>query len=389
MRLLGKLWVSMKEFMENRDIQKAKQREIRKYNDPRRVAIHSKVELTEEQKNAIDKLYGENYGQTIPHTWHKHFTAFTGKFDVNYFPELLYIPAFERLMNLQTAYCKVVSDKNLIPMLAASAGVKMPKTLFSCTAGMYRDGEGKHISRDQALTLFNNLGECFAKPSVDSGSGKNAMLLNMQGGMDLRSNRTAEQILSVYDNDFVVQQRIKCHKSIADIYDGALNSFRVVTYRWKDEIRHMPVTLRIAQNGSYLDAAHAGGVFIAVNEDGTLQEKAYTEFKKEFTAHPDSGVVFKGYKIEHFDSILKSAVKMHEAIPQVGCINWDYALDESGEPVMIEANTLGGGFWITEMAHGCGPFGEHTAEVLRWMRAIENAPRDQQHHYYYGHMGDL
>jgi len=385
MRLLGKAWVYTKEMMENRELQKAKQREIRKFEDPARTEIYTKIELTAEQKDAIDKLFAENYGQKIPHTWHRHFTAFTGRFDVNYFPELLYIPGFERIMNLKTEYCKVLSDKNMLPLIAASAGVQMPKPLFSCTSGLYRDGQYNRISREQALRALENPGECFAKPSVDSGSGKNVLFLDMRNGVDQRSGRTAEQILSSIGRDFVVQERVKCHKSIASIYDGSLNSFRVITYRWRDEIRRMPVILRIGHGGAYLDNAHAGGMYIAVNDDGTLHEKAFTEFKQEYSVHPDSGLVFLNHQIENFPRILDRAVKMHEAVPQVGCVNWDFTLDQDGNPMLIEANTLGGSIWLIQSAHGRSVFGPHTAEVLRWLRAAENAPKDQLHRFCYGY----
>lgn len=69
-----------------------KRQERQKYRDPRRRAIYETVMLTPEQKAAIDRLYLENYGEKIPYTWHRHYTAYTGQFDVNYFPELLYIP---------------------------------------------------------------------------------------------------------------------------------------------------------------------------------------------------------------------------------------------------------------------------------------------------------
>ena len=96
--------------------------EIRKFQDPRRKAIYETVQLTREQQEQIDELYITNYGEKIPYTWHRHFTAFTGKFDPGYLPELLFIPEFEHFMNLDSACYKVLADKNLLPVISKWGG---------------------------------------------------------------------------------------------------------------------------------------------------------------------------------------------------------------------------------------------------------------------------
>ena len=115
--------------------------EILKFRDPRRVEIYSKINLSKEQKNAIDELFINNYGKKLPHIWHRHYTAFTGKFDVNYFPELLYIPKFEYFMNSVKGYGKTFEDKNVLPLLAKAVGIKTPKMFLNCSSGTLRDSE--------------------------------------------------------------------------------------------------------------------------------------------------------------------------------------------------------------------------------------------------------
>lgn len=375
---------------EDYNINKAKKRTLRKFQDPRRVAIYSSVELTEEQKAAIDKLYLENYGEKVPHIWHRHFMAFTGKFDAKYIPETLYIPEFERFMNVDLMYRMPLTDKNMIPLIAASVenGVKMPRVLLTCTRGMYRNGNFRAVSKEKAIELLSDLGRAFAKPSVNSSSGRNCNIIEMEKGIDLRSGKTAEEVLHSLGKDFVIQDLIKCHKSITDIYSGSVNTFRVITYRWRDKIEHMPLIMRIGQGGSFVDNAHAGGMFIAVDDDGSMHDKAVTEFAKSYFNHPDTNLLFKGHKIENVQGVIECAKKMHEAVPHLGSVNWDFTVDEAGEPVLVEANTLGGSIWLVEMTHGCGVFGDKTEEVLRWLRAIKSVPKSQRHKYCFGYMGD-
>ena len=51
--------------------------EIRKFRDPRRVAITDSVVLAPGQMREIDDFFVTNYGEKIPYTWHRHYTAFT------------------------------------------------------------------------------------------------------------------------------------------------------------------------------------------------------------------------------------------------------------------------------------------------------------------------
>ena len=65
--------------------------------------------------------------------------------------------------------------------------------------------------------------------------------------------------------------------------------------------------------------------------------------------------------------LIKTAKKLHLNAPQLGIISWDLTVDQNGEFVLIEANTRGQGIWISQMAHGCGPFGKNTEDILRYV----------------------
>ena len=348
-----------------------KRQERQKYREPERRRIYGSVTLTPEQEAAVDRLYLENYGEKIPYTWHRQYTAYTGHFDVNYFPELLYIPEFERFENLWEDYVSVLADKNLIPMLAAQAGVRTARTVLSCTKGMYRDGAYRHISPAAALQLAGNAGEVFCKPSVDSSSGRGCFVARLENGADALSGADCGALLEKLGMDFVMQERLVCHESIRAIYAGSVNTFRLISYRWKDDILFLPSIMRIGRGGNHVDNAHAGGVFIAVDDDGTLHRQAFSEFRETFERHPDTGLVYEGHRIPPFPAVKEAARRMHEIVPQLGVVNWDFTIDRTGEPVLIEANIAGGSVWLCEIAHGRGAFGENTAEVLRWLRLMK------------------
>lgn len=354
-----------------------------KFEAPERKAIYESVILTDEQIGEIDALYEKNYGTKIPYIWHKHFTAFTGNFDSRYFPETLYIPEFEYYMNLDNAYVKVLEDKNFIPMVAKGVGIKTPETVLSCTKGFFCDKDGA-CDKKTALLKMADAGEVFIKPTVDTSSGEKCFLADIRSGKDIISSRTLENIFDELGNDFVIQKKIICSNDIRNLYPKSVNTFRVITYRWRNEIIAMPVMMRIGQGDAVVDNAHAGGMFIAINNDGTLHKTAFSEFKKEYEVHPDSNVRFEGYQINGFKSVIDSAKLMHTNLPQVGSINWDFTIDDTDTPILVEANVCGGGIWAIEMAHGCGPFGDKTEEVLQWLKLMNSLPSEKYCEHMFG-----
>ena len=350
---------------------RAKQNEIRKFKNSKRKEIYSKIKFSKKRENKINNYFKTNYGRKIPLTWHRHYTAYTGKFDLKYFPELLYIPEFEHYMNYNTGLASVLEDKNLLEIFADYANVKMPKKILSCQEGLFRDANESILTLKEAEKYVSNIGECFIKPSIGTCSGIGCQVLNLIEGNDLKTNRSIKEILDDIGLNFVLQERIICSESIRKIYDKSVNTFRIMTYRWKDEIIVCPVVMRIGQKESFLDNAHAGGMFIAVDNDGKLHEKAFTEFKEEFIQHPDTKLKFKDYRINSLDKVIDKVKRMHYLIPTIGVINWDMTINENEDPVLIEANINGGGIWIFQMAHGCGVFGENTTEILQWLKYVK------------------
>lgn len=360
--------------------------EIKKYEDKRRRAIYEKIELTAEQKRAIDELYLKNYGEKIPYTWHRHYTAFTGCFDVKYFPELLYIPEFERFCNIYPEFVKAFCDKNLLPYVVKGTKIKMPQTLLSSTRGYIKDIDDHPVTHDEALGWLSNAGEIFAKPSTNTGSGVGCALFHMKNGTDEISGRKADEILKSLGKDFVIQERIKCSEDVRKLHNNSCNTFRVITYRWKNSIRSLPVIMRIGRNNNHVDNAHAGGVFIGVSSEGLLKRSAFTEFNEQFTSHPDSEIVFENYKINGFKQVVNAAIDMHNMLPQLGVVHWDFTIDETNSPMLIEANPRGGSIWFIQMAHGAGMFGDNTEEVLQWMREMKKRKSSQREEIAFGNL---
>ena len=355
-------------------------REFHHIKDPRFLEIANSYILTKENKEAIDEFYTTNYGERIPYIWHQYFSAHSGVFDPHYFPNLLLHPYFEHYINMNRHYAFVFEDKNVLPYIASCAGIKMPQTILSKTCGIMRDGDSRIVNDKKALEILTAKGEVFCKLSTGSYGGRNCFVIDFED-----TKEPPMKILNGLGSNFVIQEKIQCHESIAKIYSKSVNTFRVITYRWKDEFRQLPVFMRVGQGGAVVDNGAVGGMFLGVHADGTLTEKAVMPYKTCILSHPDSGLVFKGHKIDNFYKVCSSAIRMHQMMPQVGMVYWDFTIDRVGEPVLIECNIFNGTIYAIQMTHGVPAFGEHTAEVLQWIKKMKKTSYSKRNDYAFGY----
>ena len=152
---------------------------------------------------------------------------------------------------------------------------------------------------------------------------------------------------------------------------------------WK---RHaLPLVLRIGRGNAYVDNVSSGGIFIAVDDDGTLHSNAFDKYAHPFTEHPNTHIIFEGRKIPFMGKVIAAAKRMHAQIPQVGMINWDFTIDQDGDAVLVEGNMYyGGGSRLMQMSHGRGIFGDNTTEILHWLRDTKKVKRAERVKCMYG-----
>ena len=165
--------------------------------------------------------------------------------------------------------------------------------------------------------------------------------------------------------NFVVQEKIMPHESFSRIYTKSINTLRVITYFANNEIKVAPITMRIGQGGAKVDNAHAGGMFIAVNDEGKLAKEAFTECQKRYTKHPDTGIIFEDYQLPYIEKVKKVAIELHKRLPMLEIISWDFTIDKDENIVLIEANMHSQSTWFPQMASGKALFGEDTAMILQ------------------------
>lgn len=326
--------------------------------------LSDKKELTKEQKNEIQEFYKSIIGRKITLYSHQYFYSRTGVYSKEYVPKSLYeselVPRANKL-----AYRDAYADKNMIDVLLPN--VKHPHTILKRING-YFYFENKPVSKQEAINLCQNIDFAIIKPVLGH-SGKGIQGLEVKNGVTNISGWTIEQLFDKYGNNFQIQKRLKQHEKMNLLNDTSVNTIRIVTYRSDMEILVIYSVVRIGKKGSVVDNQCAGGISTVIGEDGKLGGTAFGGFTADGVGKTDSGVLLDGFEIPSYHQAIETVKRLHYQLPFFNLIGWDVAIDEEGDPVIIEWNACPG---LSQSAFGPG-FGKYTERILRelWNKEIQ------------------
>ena len=303
----------------------------------RGISVDYESVLTEEQIQEV-KDFWKPYEFAYQNDWRLQamYSAISGKFDPSYFgfglQRYLLLPFFNH-----TTF-QMIGDKSFTHLFFPEA--KMPRTLLINCGGEYLDEHRNRIHYQEAVdVLFKQLensryGEGVIKPAR-GGEGKDITFLSRT----LKKSEL-ENILKRYGRDYICQEVIKNHESFARLYSGSLNTLRMCTFLWRDEVKFAGAVLRMGTT-KRVDNWSQGGLACGVDASGRLQKYAFTEKGEKVTAHPATHCVFEGYKLYKFQEATELVKHLHAKIPQQKYISWDITVDEDGDLELIELNSPG------------------------------------------------
>ena len=323
--------------------------------------LKERRKLSREQKKEVQNYYKSMIGKKIDLHCHEYFYSRTGVFTKDYVPANFYhcdlVPrANEHSLNI--AY----GDKNLCDILFP--GENIVHTYLKNMNGYYYF-QGEPVSEEEAANLCKNLGSVIIKPSRES-KGSGVQMINIRDGLIEGQNMSVLQLFKQYKRNFLIQEKIHQHKDMSALNPTSVNTIRVLSYRSGMEVLIIYSVIRIGRYGQVIDNQCAGGISTAIGRDGKLSGSAYGGYSTDNVGKTDSGVVLDGYQIPSYDKAIEMVKRLHLKLPFFNIIGWDVAIEEDGEPVLIEFNTNPG---LSQSAF-CSGMGEYTERVIRelWPR---------------------
>ena len=268
-------------------------------------------------------------------------------------------------------------DKNMFEKILPKQF--LPKTIIRMVDGVLQDSEYLHIlGCDLKNFLDNNTKEVnkiFIKPALDSSSGKGVIAFKR----DLAENLINPDY-GVFDENFInnyskttknwiVQEGLSQDSYISQFNPTSINTLRLSTYRSvKDNASHVTsAILRIGKKGTDIDNAHAGGIFIGVDENGKLARFACDQFGNKYDCF--NGLSFKNteFIIPNFKEIKDFARSVADHIPYHRLLAQDICIKEDCTPCLIEYNIRAYSMWLFQFTIGPA-LGNFTEEIIEYCK---------------------
>ena len=144
------------------------------------------------------------------------------------------------------------------------------------------------------------------------------------------------------NNQTLAEEYVVQHPDIAAIYNGSVNTLRLVTVIDESCKVHITRCLIRIGAGGVVDNISSGGMAALVDIDtGVITKPAHDKTGATHDKHPITGAPIVGVKIPMFDQVLEMVKKAALTVPQIRYCAWDVAVCESG-PIFIEGNQYPG-----------------------------------------------
>ncbi len=241
---------------------------------------------------------------------------------------------FMKLRNLYNQVTKldnsigILRDKFLFYKYMKANGLNVPEVFAIERDGMLFDTffntfEKEKIKQEEDYFVKDVSGECasFVKHVKDFNQLQSLQPLMLKG-------------------NFLFQRKIVQHSEMNRLNPNAVNTVRIVTINEDGNPYLFAAILRVGTNKSgCADNTSAGGIALGIHEDGLLFENGMLkpQYGTLLSAHPDTGVVFKEFRIPFYKEAVDLVCRAHKFYYSVKAIGWDVAIAENG-PVIIEGN---------------------------------------------------
>lgn len=316
--------------------------------------------LTRSQKNDIQCFYKSMIGKKVSLHCHEYFYSRTGVFSKEYVPANFYHCELIPRANIHSL--GFLGDKSFCDLFFP--GENVVHSILKKINGYYYY-EGNAISKEDAIAHFYNVDNVIIKPSNKS-KGSDVHLLSVKNGITNYKGKSIGQLFDSYGKYFLIQERVKQHKDMAALNPTSLNTLRILSYRSGMEVLIIYTVVRIGRAGQVIDNQCAGGISTTVGKDGMLGKVAFGGYSEDNILKTDNGIVLDGYQIPSYSRVVEMVKRLHLKLPFFDIVGWDMAVQEDGNPVLIEFNVNPG---LSQSAFHSG-MGEYTERIIRelWPR---------------------
>lgn len=251
---------------------------------------------------------------------------------------------YHRILPKINKYTFLLDDKIIFDSIARSHNIPLPVLIFTYKKWYIYSSRGLISNKEEFASLLETLsyekvilkhsnyahwGEWIHIFSKDTKTWK--YYNDDLGYLDLN-------LLKQSKNDWILQEFCENQDDIKQIYDNALNTFRILTYFNDKEVLILWTILKFWVWSNKTDNAWSWWIYCSVDDAWKLWKVAFNQNLELFDKHPDSWISFEKIKINNFKQVISTAKKASYVFPDTKIIWWDIALTTNG-PIVIEGNS--------------------------------------------------
>lgn len=308
--------------------------------------------------------------------FYRVFSKYSGE-DINIVPDDICHNVIEPILNPKR-FLSAYEDKCLFDKMLWSSFNRniTPITFIKNIGGANFDINYTPIeSIDIAINdIPKEIDRLIIKKSIDSSSGRDVAFVQRDENGHFKDFSTgdvfSEQYLfKMFKQNYVVQKAMAQSTFMSQFCKTSVNTIRIAVYR--SVKTNIPTVInaiiRIGKDGSLVDNAHAGGMFVGVDKDGILGKYCCNQYGE--TVPIFNGIDFSSttYQIPNYERVKEFAEKVASALPHQRLLALDVMLDENDNPVLLEYNIRAFSVWLFQFTNGAG-FGEFTDEIIEYCK---------------------
>lgn len=154
----------------------------------------------------------------------------------------------------------------------------------------------------------------------------------------LRKDKNTYKPTSLTKFGFIIEELIIQDEHLKVFNQSSVNTVRIPSVLTPKGHYVLGCFFRTGRKGAVIDNAGGGGIFAAIDsKTGIAITDGYDERRNSYICHPDSGIVYKGFKIKDWDKLLEITETAHKKMSNHKYIAYDFAYTEKGW-VMLEGN---------------------------------------------------
>lgn len=322
--------------------------------------------IKEKKNNTVTRLRGKQLKELkayfkpyfkINPLFHSFYTEKTGIFDTRYMPDDMWFTKIDRYFNNRQK-AKVLDHKSYYEKIFSPKNVKHPETIAHRINGFWYDSAMNIVSYDAVKEIISREKSLFIKLSTGSCGGRGVTHISDKGDIVADFEKSVK-----HKYDIVIQREIKQHPDLYKVGENSVNSLRIASLLSEEGVTIYSCVLRMGVGASKVDNTSSGGLVCGINDDGRLKDIAWKVCGEKFEQHPTTNVKFSDMKVPSFDKAKALVSELHPLIPDFRLVSWDIAIDEKGEPVLLEVNLCLGGLDLHQLPNG-PMFKDDTEKIL-------------------------